>query len=720
MLSCEPLPDLINLISAELAPIFESLNINVKDINIILSKRLAEADFAIPFQAIVNRRKATFDFIQEVADTINSHVSQLSEEEKQTRLVFSASSLSGFLNLHLNRVLVFELLSKLVLSSKRYGYTDTYKGKIAMVEHTSSNPNSPLHIGNLRNVVLGLHLARLLKAVGFDVIEEFYVNDMGAQIGLTLLGWEVAPTPSSVPEGIIEKVQKDDYWTGLVYAVMNSLDELQRAKEISFENLLEILNNSDPKSKLIEMKDQFPGSSDPLNSLSELVDRIPGLINKLLLASIEKWSGSNGKPTIYQASGALNLAYEQGEEEAVMRFRRMVNAVLKSVTLTLQRVNVFHDTYFYESELSWTGSTSHVLSYLAETPYFVPAEPTMGGYIDLDKFLDDFEAPRGKKGFPSPYPRFFVVRPDGSSLYSLRDAVYAVQKISRHDLSVNVVGGEQLLAQEKVLILSSMLTQGETREGVKRGRLCHFPYGLVKLTSGKMSGRRGRYVLADDLLDDLEEAVLEIMAPRWIKEGETRDKVMKVELIAKQIASAALKVTLLGSSPRNELIFNPQKACDFSEPSQAPFMLYNVTRVANVLKKAQNNELLNKAKETNQIDYSVINEDDGAWQLLLSFILSLPSAVKQAAIPPNTLIDPNVAFKLTPNLPEFGTHIVCDLLASFAVDFSSFYKRVRVLPSDDGSGDLSKCLGWLKLLEVFKAGADTCLELLAIDSPEFM
>ncbi len=63
----------------------------------------------------------------------------------------------------------------------RYGHTEAAKGKKVIVEHTSSNPNAPLHIGNLRNVMIGAHLARLLAAVGYEVTQAFYVNDLGAQ-----------------------------------------------------------------------------------------------------------------------------------------------------------------------------------------------------------------------------------------------------------------------------------------------------------------------------------------------------------------------------------------------------------------------------------------------------------------------------------------------------------------------------------------------------------
>lgn len=44
-----------------------------------------------------------------------------------------------------------------------FGHTESKKGKIAYVEHTSANPNAPLHIGNLRNVLIGAHVSNLLK-----------------------------------------------------------------------------------------------------------------------------------------------------------------------------------------------------------------------------------------------------------------------------------------------------------------------------------------------------------------------------------------------------------------------------------------------------------------------------------------------------------------------------------------------------------------------------
>lgn len=53
-----------------------------------------------------------------------------------------------------------------------------------LLEHTSANPNGPLHVGHIRNSILGDTLARILKRAGHDVEVQYYVNDMGRQIAV--------------------------------------------------------------------------------------------------------------------------------------------------------------------------------------------------------------------------------------------------------------------------------------------------------------------------------------------------------------------------------------------------------------------------------------------------------------------------------------------------------------------------------------------------------
>ena len=108
---------------------------------------------------------------------------ELDANPSSTRLLRAVAGTGPYLNLFLNRPVVFRLAMRAVARlGPKFGHTDGAAGKRVIVEHTSSNPNAPLHIGNLRNVMIGAHLARLLAAVGYDVKQAFYVNDLGAQV----------------------------------------------------------------------------------------------------------------------------------------------------------------------------------------------------------------------------------------------------------------------------------------------------------------------------------------------------------------------------------------------------------------------------------------------------------------------------------------------------------------------------------------------------------
>jgi len=82
-----------------------------------------------------------------------------------------------------------EMFSRMVLESVQedYGALEN-KNKKIILEHTSANPNGPLHIGHIRNAIIGDSLARVLRAAGFQVETQYYVNDMGRQIAMIVWG----------------------------------------------------------------------------------------------------------------------------------------------------------------------------------------------------------------------------------------------------------------------------------------------------------------------------------------------------------------------------------------------------------------------------------------------------------------------------------------------------------------------------------------------------
>lgn len=90
---------------------------------------------------------------------------------------------------YVNFFIDYNKFSKLLLEKvdENYGQLPNYDEKI-ILEHTSANPNGPLHIGHIRNSIFGDSLSRLLKLSGRDVVTQYYVNDMGRQIAIIVCG----------------------------------------------------------------------------------------------------------------------------------------------------------------------------------------------------------------------------------------------------------------------------------------------------------------------------------------------------------------------------------------------------------------------------------------------------------------------------------------------------------------------------------------------------
>ena len=108
------------------------------------------------------------------------------------------------------------------------------KGSI-LIEHTSANPNGPFHVGRARNAVLGDTFVRMHRASGYDVTAEYYVDDMGKQVGIlcwALENLDEAQVQALLAEGNIPIEEsphssKDDYVRVLWYQAANLL----RAKD---------------------------------------------------------------------------------------------------------------------------------------------------------------------------------------------------------------------------------------------------------------------------------------------------------------------------------------------------------------------------------------------------------------------------------------------------------------------------------------------------------
>ncbi|MCQ2964312.1 MAG: arginine--tRNA ligase [archaeon] len=102
--------------------------------------------------------------------------------------IFSKVEATGpYVNFFINHdIFAKELLATV---DEDYGTLEAVDEKIVL-EHTSANPNGPLHIGHIRNSVIGDSLRRVLIKAGYDVNTQYYVNDMGRQLAMIVYGME--------------------------------------------------------------------------------------------------------------------------------------------------------------------------------------------------------------------------------------------------------------------------------------------------------------------------------------------------------------------------------------------------------------------------------------------------------------------------------------------------------------------------------------------------
>ncbi len=90
----------------------------------------------------------------------------------------------GFINFRFSREFLLKSLAGLLQKGRHALRTDTGKGRRIQVEFVSANPTGPLHVGHGRGAAVGDALCNILKAAGFDVQKEFYINDAGLQVRL--------------------------------------------------------------------------------------------------------------------------------------------------------------------------------------------------------------------------------------------------------------------------------------------------------------------------------------------------------------------------------------------------------------------------------------------------------------------------------------------------------------------------------------------------------
>ena len=283
---------------------------------VVEASTMEGVDMAVPcFPLAKALRKAP----QAIAD-------ELATKIQPAGLISKVSSVNGFLNFNIDPAsLIKSTLDEIIRCGPCYGSMPS-SGIRYNVEHTSTNPTGPIHVGRARNPIIGDTLARCLKRCGHQVETEYYVNDVGKQV--VVLTWGV-----------------------------NNVSDEDAAKN-SEEHMKEIGQNEKERDKTDHK-----------------------LVAKYRVANKRMESD----PAVQEEISDMMRRFEQGDKEVIDTVRHTAEIMLDGLRETLGQINVVLDRYTWESQYIADGSAKAIVEKLKSSKY---AGQTDDGawFVDLKDF----------------------------------------------------------------------------------------------------------------------------------------------------------------------------------------------------------------------------------------------------------------------------------------------------------------------------------------------
>lgn len=220
---------------------------------------------------------------------------------KNSEQVIGFNVLKGFLNLILSDAYYLGIF-KTIQSNPNYGFKNSENTAAVMVEYSSPNTNKPLHLGHIRNNLLGYSVAQILKAAGHKVYKTQIINDRGIHICKSMLAWQryaAGQTPKT--SGL-----KGDKFVGKYYVKFDSVYKAEVAEMIA-----QGFSEQEAKSKA---------------------------------------------PILLEAQQML-LKWEAEDPEIVALWKKMNQWVYDGFEITYKNLGVDFDSYYYESQTYLLGKS---------------------------------------------------------------------------------------------------------------------------------------------------------------------------------------------------------------------------------------------------------------------------------------------------------------------------------------------------------------------------
>jgi len=572
----------------------------------------------------------------------------------------------GFLNIVISDAFYFSFFNS-IKDIVNYGFTAITDNDAVMVEYSSPNTNKPLHLGHIRNNLLGYSVAEILKASGKKVYKTQIINDRGIHICKSMLAWQRfgnGETPESTGlkgdklvgnyyvkfESVIREQAKpifDNYITGNVapafvggYEIKSLVDEIEKLKLKRHELNKEDLDNNS-KSSLGKINDKIEENRSKINDFAR------------------------NQTEIMTSAYSMLLKWEAGDEEVVALWKKMNQWVYDGFEVTYKNLGVDFDTYYYESDTYLLGKD--IVDEGLEKDVFYRKE-------DGSVWIDLSEEGLDEK---------IVLRADGTAVYMTQDIGTAIQRTKDYpDVNgmVYTVGNEQDYHFNVLFLILKKLGYTWAEQ------LFHLSYGMVDLPSGKMKSREGTVVDADDLMNDMTATAARISEELGKLEGYSA--IEKQELY-RIIGLGALKYYILKVDPKKRILFDPEESVEF-QGNTGPFIQYTYARIQSILRKAD-------------FDYATTVKINGSEELhekekeLLKQIQVFPSVVAAAA-------------------QNFSPALLANYTYDLVKEFNSFYQNVPILPEEVLEKKIFRVQLSKKVGEIIKSA----FTLLGIEVPERM
>jgi len=441
---------------------------------------------------------------------------------------------SGYLNFVANYSLLIPEVVKSSLHAD-YGKIDLGKNSKMVVEHTSVNPNKALHVGHVRNIIIGDTIARILHKASYDVSVLNYVDDSGLQVADIIVGFKYGGYSDKTPEG-----QKFDHYCGdIVYVNITERYETDKhLVELRSEVLKELEEGTSEIAKFGDeitrrvLEEQLKTcwrlgvTYDCLNFESQIVR------SNLWAIAFEKMK-SMGITTLENEgknAGCWVIKAESEEDKVLVRSNGTATYVAKDIPYAAWKLGILEDPFYYKH-------------------YTVQKT----GRVLWQTILDDKETKLNFRG----------------------------------DKVITVIDSRQSRLQK---IITKIMSDFKS----KPDSYVHLGYESVTLspdtaktldidTGGKsvqMSGRKGIYVSADYVLDVLSSRTFEETKKRNPELDE-----MALVKISEQVAIGALRYTMIKQDLDKIITFDLTESLSL-EGDTGPYIQYAYARAMRIVEKA--------------------------------------------------------------------------------------------------------------------------------------